>query len=81
MALNTRNTSIMQLLMLQSTEEGNAVAQTRGNTCAIAPVNRALQAHIFCNTDLLQEEEYRAEHFGATFCGFQVCTTSFVNGT
>ena len=71
----------MQLLMLQSTEEGNAVAQTRGNTCAIAPVNRALQAHIFRNTYLLQEEVYGAEHLRASFWGFQACTTLFVNGT
>ena len=51
MALNTRSTSIMQLLMLQSTEKGNAAVQMRENTCAIAPVNRPLQADVFRSTD------------------------------
>jgi hypothetical protein len=62
-------------------EEGNAAVQTRENRCAAGPVNRALQAHTFRNTDLLQEEQYRAEHFGASVWGFQVCTTSLVNVT
>jgi len=40
-------------------------------------MNRVLQAHIYLNTDLLQEEKYRAEKFRVTFWDFQLCKTSF----
>jgi hypothetical protein len=47
---------------------------------AVAAVNRALQAHILFNTELLQEEKCRAEHFRATFSGFQCCIPKAIVG-
>jgi hypothetical protein len=78
MPLSTPSTSTNCAGNLHSEEEENAAV--RRKTCAVAAVNRALQAHIFRNTDLLLAEEYRAENFRATFWGFHVFTISFVNG-